>query len=112
MPFHSDPAHDTRKADSIGAEVQRNEAERIRVDEMSARRNAVRPDVRSALRDEISAQLGPAAAELMIALKPTCELRWIDRGRDYMRSLQQRWACALTGKNEWRDVPVAREGEQ
>ena len=91
--------------------IQSNEAERSRVDEMAARRNAARPDVRSALRDEISAQLGPAAAEMMTALKPTCELRLLDRGRDYMRSLQQRWACALTGKSEWRDVPVVMEGE-
>ena len=102
--------------------IQSNEAERSRVDEMAARRNAARPDVRSALRDEaersreadfikerISSQLGPAAAEMMTALKPTCELRWLDRGRDYMRSLQQRWACALTGKSEWRDVPVVME---
>lgn len=111
MPFLG-PEHDTRKADSIGAGVQRNEAERIRVDEMAARRNAVRPDVRSALRDEISAQLGPAAAELMTALKPTCELRWLDRGPNWTRRLEQRWVCALTGKNEWRDVPVVREGEQ
>lgn len=119
MPFLG-PEHDTRKADSIGAGVQRNEAERIRVDEMAARRNAVRPDVRSALRDEISAQLGPAAAELMTALKPTSELRWLDKWTDIgggiMRGglpvLQQRWACALTGKSEWRDVPVVREGEQ
>jgi hypothetical protein len=86
MPFLG-PEHDTRKADS--------------------------------LKEEISAQLGLAAAVLMTALKPTCELRWIDREHvtwDGLTGspspLQQRWVCALTGKNEWRDVPVVREGEQ
>jgi len=81
MPFLG-PEHDTRKADS--------------------------------LKEEISAQLGLAAAVLMTALKPTCELRWLETLSHFYgvcRALQCRWVCALTGKSEWRDVPVVREGE-
>ena len=85
MPFHTDPAHDTRKADSI--------------------------------KEEIAAQLGATAAELT-ALKPTCELRWVERRMMgdattlvCVRVLQQRWVRALTDQSEWRDVPVVRECE-
>ena len=86
--------------------IQSNEAERIRVDEMAARRNAEKAGY--SLHGNIS---------LIVALKPTCELRlldrWADIGGGIMRGghpvLQQCWACALTGKSEWRDVPVVME---
>ena len=121
MPFLG-PEHDTRtakqidddvraycekrRAGSIGAEVQRNEAERIRVDEMAARRNA------SVIRKDGSGYLVTSPSVEATDLKPTCELRWLHPAPLDTHGLQQRWACALTGKSEWRDVPVVMEGEQ
>ena len=91
--------------------IQSNEAERIRVDEMAARRNA------SVVRKDGSGYLVTSPSVEVITLKPTCELRlldrWTDIGGGIMRGglpvLEQRWACVLTGKSEWRDVPVVRE---
>ena len=85
MPFLG-PEHDTRSAKQVGED---------------------------ALHDLVT----KASIELT-ALKPTCELRWMRKPVRYGSDLcdgppvlQQRWACALTGKSEWRDVPVVREGE-
>jgi hypothetical protein len=84
MPFLG-PEHDTRSAKQVSED---------------------------ALRDLVT----KASIELS-ALRPTPELRWVDRWTDIgggiMRGglpvLEQRWACVLTGKSEWRDVPVVRE---
>ena len=66
----------------------------------------------------LAAVLGAENAARLTVLSVTPELRWDERWgmaaahtSVCTRVLQQRWVCNITGRSEWRDVPVVGESE-